>query len=414
MLSPQFRICAVAFLIDFAVMVLAVALPFFVYNQLGLGAGTSGALGGAQAAAYALSCLASSGMVSRARNAMHWTFGGLVSFLLFASLIPLYPNVWFCGVMAVASSASLGPVWPALHSWIGAEPDLVKRGRIMAIFNISWSFGFAISPLLAGPLYDMDYRWPFVLFAGTVLLALILVRTLPHEKSHFAAPSQEMLEERAHHDRASESHLYATWCATLIGSLLTNVTRTVFPKRIDELVNSHQLRFLWEQEPCSFLTTGAATKYSWLAFVLALVSAGTFFWMGRSRWWHHRFSVLAGLQMLAAASFIVLGTTSSLVLMLACFVIVGANSGVSFFAAIYYSLANPEHRRRRVAINEFSIGLGGFVGSICFGSLVAKLGMAMPFYLTPGVVGLAFLVELWLIQYGARSFQPQPAIQQAE
>jgi len=402
MMKPHIRICLAAFLVDFAAMASLVVMPFYVYNQLGGGAGMSGAIGAAQAICYATLCLLSANFVSRAKTGLTFAVIGLASFMTLFCLIPFSRNAYICGALAMFAMGSLALVWPAIHSWIGAEPDLKLRARHMARLNVSWSVGFAISPLFTGPLYDYDYRLPFVMLFVVAFAAMLILRFMPHESEHFGVASQEMLDARADHDRSSEIFLYSAWFATGIGNFMSAVTRSVYPKQIDELVASGQLRLLFEDTAPAFLTANAATKYSWLAFSLAAVIALTFMWMGRSQWWHHKFQLLFVTQIMVAIAFFVLGETHSFVIMAACFVAVGVNSGVSFFSAVYYCMANPAKKHRRAAINEGAVGIGGFLGSLSFGYMADQYGIAFPFHLTPLFIACAIIAQLLLIRYGTR------------
>ena len=401
MFKPHLRICAAAFLIDFAVMGGMMALPFYIYNQIGGTETMSGYIGGVQSICYAIACLVSAPFVSRAKNGLTWAVLGMAGFAVFSCFVPMFKDAFVCGAAATIASVALALVWPALHSWVGAEPDPERRADRMSWFNISWSSGFAVSPLIAGPLYDYDYRLPFLVLFVTCLFVIFLVMSLPHEHAHYAAASPELIEARAGHDRAGEEHLYAAWCATLVGAAVGGVTRTVYPKRVEELVTAGQLRILFEAQPAHFLTTGPATKYSWLAFALAITAAASFLVMGRTRRWQHRFQLLFWLQVAAAVAFWVLGNTRSLVVMMLCFVVVGGASGVCFFASLYYSMVNPARKHRRAAVNEGVVGIGGCVGSIGFGYLAGRYGFAVPFHYTPLFIAAALLVQVFLLRYGA-------------
>lgn len=400
MLKPHFRICLVGFLLDFAIMVGLTALPFYAFNQLGGGAALSGVLGGVQAAAYAFTCILAAGMVARARNGLTLALFGILVFTVCFCTVPLSNNAWVCcGIMAV-SFVGMGLVWPALHSWVGAEPDPALRARHMSWFNLSWSFGFAVSPLLAGPLYDWDYRLPFVVLFVLGLVCVLILRTMPHEKAYFSSATQEMIDSRVEHDRDSETHLYAAWCATFAANALVGVTRCVYPKRVADLVTSGQLQLFFEDVPAAFLRHAPATKFSWLAGALALSTSFTFIVLGRTSFWRHRIEVLFAFQVLSAVAFWVLGSTRSLAVMMLAFIIVGATMGMAFFSSAYYSLADPEHKHRRASINEGAVGVGGFVGSILFGYVVERWGLAFPFHATPLFIAGAIALQWVLLRYG--------------
>ena len=402
MLKPHHRMYLAGFVLDAAAMVTMTVLPFFVFRQLGGGVAMSGIIGAAYMMAYALTALVSSGFVSRADNGLHWAIGGVLLATVSFCLIPAFRQPVVCGTLAAVTCVGNAFVWPALHSWIGAEPDLKKRSHRMGRFNVAWSAGFAVSALVAGALCDLNYLYPFVLLFVLNAIGIALLFSLPHERAHFGQPTSAALEARAGHDRASDVHLYTAWFANFATVAFVAVTRTVFPKRIVELVDAGQLRLLFEAEPAQFLTTAAATKYSWLSFALTGTCAAVFLVLSRTHRWRHRFSYLAAIQAASAAAFWVLSDTRSLVVMMACFVVLGINNGLTFFAAVYYSVANPEHKHGRAAINEAAVGFGAFTGSMAFGLLAARYGMAFPFRYAPLLVAAALAVQVGLLRYGAR------------
>ena len=407
MFKPHIRICLVAFLVDMAVMAGIIALPFYIFQHIpGGNVGMSGMIGATQAAIYALTCFFSASLVTKFKNGLVWALIGIGLYTFSFVLIPFFNSAWLCGTLATIAMAGMALTWPALHSWVGAEPDLKIRAKRMGWFNISWSSGFALSPLIAGPLYDNDYRLPFVFLFFVCTGGWLLVRFLPAEKDYFTVAPSDELDTRAEHRRASEQLLYAAWCATMVANAVSGVTRTVFPKRVEDLVSRGELRFLFEDVPPALLhlTENAATKYSWLAFGLGAMSALSFWAMGHSRCWEHRFSFLIILQIFSALSFWVLAETRSLVIMMLAFVIIGLFLGCAFFSSVYYSLANPELKHQRASINEGLVGVGGFLGSLGFGYLAEQYGLAFPFYYTPVFILVAILLQFLLLRLGRKVY----------
>ncbi len=399
MWRPLNRMYLTAFLVDFACMVGTVVLPFFVYNQIGGGVAMSGVMGAVQAAAYVVVCLVSARYVMRTQNGLVWAVAGLIAYPLFFCLLPFFHHPVICSILATGSMGAMALVWPALHSWVGAEPDPNRRSHNMGLFNLSWSLGFAIGPLFAGPLYDFDFRMPFFLLFGAITIALFLVLSMPHERRCFGEATNETLEARRDHDRASESFLYLGWSASLMANLLTAATRFVFPARIDSLVRSGELRFWFESAPSELLSAAPATKYSWLAFLLSFVVCLCFLVMSRTSGWRHKASLLMGLQAAAGLSFVLLSTTHSLIVMAFCFAVLGFNHGVSFFAAAYYSLSDAVHKHRNAAMNEAAVGMGVFIGSLLFGCLAQRMGFSDAFRLAPLLVVVALIAEFGLLRH---------------
>ncbi|MCP4645264.1 MAG: MFS transporter, partial [bacterium] len=143
------KICLVAFLVDFAVMAGITALPFYAMNEMGGSVRLAGGLMGIHAAAYAAACLISSRYVHHAKNGLSLATWGIAVFAVSFGAVPYLKNAYVCGASLVVASVALALIWPALHSWAGADPDPKKRSRNMGWFNISWSSGFALSPIAA-------------------------------------------------------------------------------------------------------------------------------------------------------------------------------------------------------------------------------------------------------------------------
>lgn len=392
----------VGFLLDAALAVAMTAMPFFVYKQLGGAEAMSGFFGGFAGAGYAVTCIILARFVSRADNILHWAAAGMGIYTALFIAILSSRNPWICGTLYTLAFCSMALVWPALHAWIGSDPDPDQRKRHTGWFNVAWSLGMSAGPLLAGPLIDWHYGLSFIAVVLLTLSSLLLLLTLPHENRHFARATEEQLDARQAHDRLSEAHLVSAWCATLTVNSLMGLARNVFPKRVDDLVASGQLRFFAEDTVSSLLTANAATKFSWLAFVVTLASAGAFLAAGHTTRWRHNFTWLAFMQMASGGAFWYLGHTCSLVGMLLAFAVFGAASGQVFFASLTYSLADPARKHGRATMNEAMVGAGGFVGSIVAGSAVSYWGFERPFQWMPVCILSAVLLQWGLLIYGRR------------
>jgi MFS family permease len=383
----------------------ATAVPFLVFDRLGGGARMSGVILSLHSLAYALVSLGSSGFMTRARNGLVYAMVGAVDFAVLVSVSVLMRNPYLFGLVSTAGFAGLALIWPALWSWLGAEPDVAVRARRIAHYNVSWSIGLALGPLFAGPLYVVDYRLPFLLVCGLATAALVLVWTLPHERQYFRAARLQPDEERSALEQSSERHLYYAWYANMLGWVLLAAARSVFPKRVDDLADSAQLVWLWESVSSGGLLSQAAIAFSWLSFMLNASRAVVFLLMGWTKRWQQAFAVVVASQVIAGAAFWVLGSTHSFVVMLFCCALAGLNGGVCFFASVFYSLADPMRKHQRAAINEAMVGAGGFIGSMGFGMVAGSFGVTMPFRWTPVLILFSVVVQVLLFRYGLRKRQ---------
>ena len=381
-------------------MVVFATTPFFVFNQVGGDEAMAGVVGAIQMAAYAVSCLLSARFVSRARNGLHWALFGVSLFILLNCMMPLSPRFVWCGALSFFSFAALGLVWPALHSWIGAEPVVTRRARRMTWFNIAAGLGFALSPLIGGPLYDRDYRLPFLALAFIGVTIMLVIKSLPRETDHFrrAGGDQAGDQELGRPFAANKTTLLVAWCALFMANVLVGATRSVYPKRITDLVGSGQLSVFLERTPTAWTSHGPATTFSWLASTLWITSALCFLVMGRTHRWHNQTGFLLWLQVLAGGAAWTLGYAHDLGVMIVCFAILGGNFGAAFFVAMFHSLANHSDKHGRAAITEGVLGAGCFAGSIGFGYAARQFGVAAPFLFAPGFIGAALALQLLLLR----------------
>ena len=390
-----------AFLLDFSVAIGFTAMPFFIFDRLNGGAALSGTVGALQMAFYAVGCLISAGFVSRARNGMHLALAGLCAFGLLFALVPWAKSSVLCAIAASVPFLGLALAWPAMQAWLGREPNPEARTRHLAGFNTATAFGFTFSPLLTGPLYDMDFRLPFVALVALCVAVMCLVVSFSFDKvPPRAADHEEGRLHEATSARRTTGLLYAAWAATFTSNGLFAAVRTVYPMHVKELATDGSLTLIGDMRPAWLDVVGPATTYSWLAFLLSLTTVICFAVLGRTQAWRGRFSILVVCQAAAAASFVLLSNTHSLVVMAFCFAAVGAGFGVCFFASLYYSLAQANLRHRRAAVNEGVLGAGGFVGGIGLGFAAGSAGITLAFQWTPLFVLLAMAVQLLILRSG--------------
>ena len=388
-----------AFLLDFAVASGLVATPFLAFALLKAGPGLTGTLGAMQMALYAVGCLSSAYFFRGTQPGLWWAIGGVSGFALLYALLPLASAPILFGVVATAPFLALALAWPAMQAWVGSERNLSLRARYLSWFNTATAFGFTVSPLIIGPLFDYDMRAPFVglaLMGGiTVMLLLSLPRSPVKEDPTFDTSRKHTNEQSI---RLDSGLLYASWFATSVANGLVTSVRAIYPKRIESLVESRELTLIASYRPAGLDAVGAATSFSWLAFLLSFSTVIFFLLLGRTTSWQHRFRWIVCGQISAAGALLLLATAKSIGLLIFCFAIQGANYGISFFASLYYSLYVPEKSHRRAAINEGALGAGGFLGGVGVGFLAEHIGVERAFLLAPVPVLMAMLVQIWLLK----------------
>lgn len=401
MIPPHTIICAAAFCLAFGDTLAFHATPFYAFDHLGGGAAMSGNFGAVQAIVYTVITLSAAGLVTRVKHGLNLAIIGTAIFAFTYGAVPFISMPWPCIFASAIGLGGMAITWPAIHSWVGTEPDPVVRARHMSWLNMSWSSGAAISPLFAGPLYDVDYRYPFVgsiVFCGVVIA---LLRMMPHEGAHFPVLAEEVVVARAKHDKDALPFLWPGWLSVFVFNMLNSALRLVYPKHIDNLVATNSLRWFSAEDPAFFLTHSPATIFSILAFAISIGTAAAFLVMGRTSAWKHRFATLVWPQVAAAVALLVLATTRSLVLMAIAFAVIGAGLGVCFFSSSYCCMADPKKKHRRASINEGMVGAGSLLGSFGFGQL-AVFGVVVPFLGAPLVIGGLVAAQYTALRHARR------------
>ena len=388
-----------AFLLDFSVAIGLTAVPFFIYERLYGGAGLSGLVGAIQMALYAAGCLLSAAFVSRSRNTLHWALAGVAVFAVLFALAPMVTTPAGCLITTSLPFLGLALAWPAMQTWLGREPDPLVRGRRLAWFNSATAFGFTLSPLLAGPLFDLDFRLPFVALFLVCSAVLVLLLSITQAKTpQHLPPDAQDVSQPDEPVPMTQGLLYASWAATFVANGLVSAVRSVYPMGVMTLAETGMLTLFPGRSGEFFASIGPATLFSWLAFLLSLATVATFAFMGRTRGWQGRFGPLLFGQAAAAVAFILLGTTANFGVMLLCVAAVGVNFGIAFFASIYYSLAQARTRHRYAAINEGVLGAGGFAGAICLGIVAGNAGISVAFQGAPVLILAAIALQAVLLR----------------
>lgn len=399
---PHIRICLAAFILDAALMVMLTAMPFYVYDHWDGTVGAPAVIGAAQSILYAIVCISISRWMNRNRRSMRIAGIGAFYYCVGSAAAVLWPGILGFGATSILAIIGMSIVWPSFHGWMGANPDLQLRARGMGRFNVAWSSGLAVGPLIGGFLYDLHPYAPFIALVVMGTACLSLLWGMPQEEAYYTTLADEKTPEWGEHALRSERFLMSAWIANGMAWALVGITRLIFTKRVDDLVASDSLRLLAEATPPAFLTHNPASLYAIIAFLLAATSAVVFGCMGKTRHWQHRFRYLAGLQVGSAAAFWVLGYTNSFAVMSLAFMIIGALSGAAFFTSSYYSMANFALRRQRSSINEFFVGVGSFIGPLGVGLIAERYGVNVPLTYMPVAIGLGLMLQFYLIRGGKR------------
>jgi MFS family permease len=381
LLLPAKRLIFISFVMDVgaACTMLGVQLKGIA---LGASSSTLGLLGGAQFFLYVFVCIVSGHLSDRLGRRAMTVCASAVCLVSWAGMV-LATSVWQLLPLAVLSGTGLALLWPPVEAWLAdlAGDSVRLLNRNIGLFNVAWTAGLMVGPLVAGQLWQSYGEGVFLIAGGTALICLIvalLTPTAPPAREHVAPPSHVP-------PRRVQWFLLMAWFAMAAAVFARGMLGACFPKLATELGFSPVL-------------------LGRLLFVLAAGQGVAFFVTRVTTGWQYKLwalfvpPVLGGLALLAAAY------TNSPLAFAASFAVVGAALGVSYMCGITYALqAGPEGRGRRVGLHEGIMGVGLATGPIVGGLAGDYAGLHAPFLSGVAVFALGLLAQLvWSVRYARR------------
>jgi hypothetical protein len=300
--------------------------------------------------------------------------GGTLGIWGLAAVAPLgAPGIqvvmWATALVGAAASAV---TFPIVESYLGAGRHGAPMRDAIGWFNVIWTPATAI-PLLIMPLLARgDVLWTIAISAVVNAAAVLVLLALP------SRPCAHVAEQA----RAAQGHEYpqlmrsASWLLPL-SYVISATLAPVLPHRLAAL--------------------GATASGSIVAATWMLARFVTLFSMWRIGSWHGRWGTL-----IAAAAALVVGMAtallgSSLALVIGGLMLFGAGMGLTYYAALYYSLAVGHAAVDAGGSFEALIGAGYCVGPVI--GLVAHMTVGSQ-SAAPATVGITLLVAA-LVAYPA-------------
>jgi len=288
-------------------------------------------------------------------------------------------RAWQLWALEVMSGSGLALIWPPIEAWLadlsGDSARLLNRN--IGLFNIAWTAGLMVGPLVAGYLWDMHGEAVFLVAGGTALFCMvvaILTPTAPPVSEHVAPPEGMV-------PGAVRTLLYMAWLALIGCTFARGMIGGCFPNLGESLHYSKALvgkiQFTMAAgQFAAFLVTRMTQSWQYkLAPLWVSIGAGAL-------------AMLAGMR-----------TDNPWVFGVSLF-IAGAALGVTYMAGITYALQlGPEGRGKRVGFHEGIMGIGLVSGSFLGGQVAQSVDLHAPFGLAAAlfVVGGLGQVVLWTL-----------------
>lgn len=292
-------------------------------------------------------------------------------------------------------------------AWPGIEVALVEGrsiGRVaqnISYYNLTWSFGSALSFLLATPLMTLlGLKALLLLPAILYLLNLFLLRWLfpkdiAPEKEGEETPDEIAeggrieAERKTHSAEERRAFRMLGWVANPFAVVALNVFISSTPAIQTRLHIPLAIASVW----CSL----------WLFFRTL-----SFELIRRWTWWHYRWGFLVFVFFVMMASFAAETLAPNLAVLAAAQAVFGLSLGLLYQSSLFYSLADSEAAGEHGGVHECVIGLGNMSGNLVLylGSLWFASSVQFPIYCVLGFMAVGWLA-LWRIGLGIRKGAPR-------
>ncbi len=382
-ISPPHRLIGAAFVMAMAVGG-ALLLVQFTGVAWGFGPDVRGVLGAVSAAPYTMFCLFSGRLVDRFRP-RHATRLAVLLLMVVWWAMARAGGIRLLMGLAVVNGALLSLFWPSIMVWLASLTSGGARelGRVLALFNFSWSGGFLLGAIVVGMLWEWMGCSAFYYSVGIALVILLLLQFTPSGwQARSDHPQEAGPEERDEPRPGGRRLLLAARIALFASFFATSTISALFPKFGDLLGYSGVL-------------IGWSVGVPYLSAMVIFAASRT-----TTRWHYHSWKLWLAVPV--GLTGIVLATRArNPGQFITAFMLVGICVGVSYLASQFYGLHGaPERRGRNMGYNEAILGAGVVLGPLLGGHLADYTGQLQTAFTLAGAVmllaGLAQLV-VWSV-----------------
>ncbi len=253
--------------------------------------------------------------------------------------------------------------WPPIMGWLSQKIEGAELNRVMSRFNLSWSLGIVISPILAGFFSERSPELPIlgviILFICTSLLITGAALALPKIRKDNHREKQSHLKDKA----ADHSTFlrFPAWVGLFTSFVAVGVIVTIFP--------------LFAQDSLETSKSMVGTLLS----MRALFTTIGFILLGRKIFWHFkaRYIVLGQIFLLVLLLFMI--RAHSVIFFATLMPLLGLATSFIYSNSLFHGVAGSTRRADRMAVHE-SLLTGGFItGSSIGGMLYQHYSMSTVF-----------------------------------
>jgi len=361
------------FLLDFMMGGIGIACPLLAI-MLGASSFSLGILGFSPGIAYISLCFVFG------KKAESWEKRNLlaagVALYVVSSLIFIFPSkIYQLYLAMILIGIGAAMFWPTVEAWIAEIEDKRVLAERMGLFNVSWSTGLTLGPLIGGMLFGISLKLPFVFFFFVGLFSLFFVFKIEGESK------KEKTEKLTFSSsNRSSHHTIVSRIANLTLWFSVGIIRYIFPKLATNLGISSFILGL-------------------LMFSLFASQTFTFYGLGKFSLWQYRTFPLLLFQVISFFGLLIIFFTDYPLLLFIAFVLIGAGVGMTHSSSLFHSVNVRFNKGSRAAIHEIFLATGGLLGPLIGGVVAQEISLRAPYLLACFVIGGGMISEVLISKF---------------
>ena len=371
-MRPFHCLMLITFVESLALAMVGIGVYFYTHKILQFTDGQNLALATGAGVSYVLGALVSHKFSSAVgeKRALALSLWGQV--LSHAMMLAFPASPWALVVGMVSYSFCGGLKWPLIESYVSAGRTPQQTARAIGYFNLAWSVTTPLGIMAAGPIIGSSA--PQFLFAAALLADLCsLAATVPLLRAPEHLP--------ANHPQRLPDHQATRWVAMLQSSRWSmGVTYAVL-----QMINAILPSLFDRMGIAVAVATALAGLIHWSRFISFLV-------MRYSTRWHGRAGLNVMMIIGMPLGFALIVAEQSLTTVLIGELVLGAVSGMAYYAALYYAMVIKNASVDAGGGHETAIGLG-----LAGGPAVGLIGTRMVGFTDSQALGMLSGVGPFLV-----------------
>ena len=340
-----------SFLAQFAISMVNLALVYHLRIQFDLSPQMVGISAAIYTTTYFICCLLFGPLAShmKPRHSVELSMIGM-AIAIGVVVRTNYVSIAFGALVLYGMAMSF--LWPQIEGWLARGKEGRLLNRATSSFNVSWSLGAALSPLLTGILLETSTDAPLIASAIVMLIIFAQIATVTHLVPEIRAVASErtaILHTTI--EDASTPLRFLSWAGVLTVYASFAVILTIFPM--------HAMDNLPYTE----------TYVGLLLLMRGLATVSMFILMGKTSSWHFNRPLVIVTQVLVALLCLWGASITSFHAYAWFFILFGILFAISYSFSIFHGASGSIHRSKRMLIHEILLTIGTIFGSI-FGGTV--------------------------------------------